>query len=561
MGYITSASTQYLDLHITEKGRKFLLQGSLGDQIVKFALGDGDKDYMNSQNLPSGYVPDVTGSHNNCIFGVSDGYTIKDKITYLPGGLNVLAKQAQSQIVFGYKSLGNTVWANQAAVTVHLADYLSLFKVLALQNSPYHSFNNINMKTTFASYFNKIFDSAGEAWGVNMDVFYNTLEEMGKGLDLKIIHNIFKNEGGAFVPTQVKLTLVGNNSNLLFKSLFGAVYINESGQPVTGNGPILGKKKIPSPFCLTNSIFTDNQNKVWAGAGPLGINLGAAFSYGYMVGRLIANVPFYPEYAFEDKAGGVYDMYDAQNSKLNKSLFNTVEGADLNTIIPTITYLRPDNTETNQYSILQTNQLNIDKNAAFTSESGPAFEGRAGTSSTADLDTFGFFAAGTPQYEKVKWGKGFSNKFRKMQPNTALEPYMLITTLVQDIIKFFDIFSKDPTVGQLVQVTGSNPDNTDKVFTIPLTLQASDATNSNVKSGHITINFVLSVPAILHNFTRDAATANSAIRYRALDTSQDVARFYGGAALDGFTEFTTDPTHFTTSGGTGYKTFVEFNSL
>ena len=39
MGYITSATTEYIDLHITERGRKFLLQGSLADQIVKFALG------------------------------------------------------------------------------------------------------------------------------------------------------------------------------------------------------------------------------------------------------------------------------------------------------------------------------------------------------------------------------------------------------------------------------------------------------------------------------------------------------------------------------------------
>jgi len=58
MGYITSGTTEYIDLHITERGRKFLLQGSLADQIVKFALGDGDKDYRNSQNLKAGFVPD-----------------------------------------------------------------------------------------------------------------------------------------------------------------------------------------------------------------------------------------------------------------------------------------------------------------------------------------------------------------------------------------------------------------------------------------------------------------------------------------------------------------------
>ena len=38
MGFITSASTVYLDLHTTEYGREFLLQGGLGDKITKFTL-------------------------------------------------------------------------------------------------------------------------------------------------------------------------------------------------------------------------------------------------------------------------------------------------------------------------------------------------------------------------------------------------------------------------------------------------------------------------------------------------------------------------------------------
>ena len=97
MGYITSATTEYLDLHMTERGRKYLLQGSLSDQIVKFALGDTDKDYRNALNLASGFVPDVTGNHSNCIFGVNDGYDIRDKITYIEGGTS-LNKQYETSI-------------------------------------------------------------------------------------------------------------------------------------------------------------------------------------------------------------------------------------------------------------------------------------------------------------------------------------------------------------------------------------------------------------------------------------------------------------------------------
>ena len=167
MGYITSASTEYLDLHITERGRKFLLQGSLSDQIVKFVLGDGDKDYRNSVNLQSGYVPGVTGSHLNCIFGVNDGYEIKDKVTYIEGASDLLTQQ--SQMMFGYKEYGNYTWANKATVNVYLHDYLAMFKVLALYNSPHQHFGgNAYDATIYTNYFNTIFDTAGQAWSLNM---------------------------------------------------------------------------------------------------------------------------------------------------------------------------------------------------------------------------------------------------------------------------------------------------------------------------------------------------------------------------------------------------------
>ena len=108
MGYITSATTTYIDLHMTARGRKFLLQGSLADQITQFALSDVDKDYRNGQNLPSGFVPDVTGSHLNCIFGVNDGYELRDKITWVEGGGQVLKSQRDSaQMYIGYTNPGS----------------------------------------------------------------------------------------------------------------------------------------------------------------------------------------------------------------------------------------------------------------------------------------------------------------------------------------------------------------------------------------------------------------------------------------------------------------------
>ena len=47
-------------------------------------------------------MPDVTGSHENCIFGVSDGYDIRDKITYVEGGTSLNNQQLMSKMTVGY---------------------------------------------------------------------------------------------------------------------------------------------------------------------------------------------------------------------------------------------------------------------------------------------------------------------------------------------------------------------------------------------------------------------------------------------------------------------------
>ena len=66
MGYITSATTTYIDLHMTARGRKFLLQGSLADQITQFALSDVDKDTVIVEFIFWFIL--VFLNHENCIW-------------------------------------------------------------------------------------------------------------------------------------------------------------------------------------------------------------------------------------------------------------------------------------------------------------------------------------------------------------------------------------------------------------------------------------------------------------------------------------------------------------
>ena len=556
MGYITSATTEYLDLHITERGRKFLLQGSLADQIVKFALGDGDKDYRNSENLKSGFVPDVTGSHLNCIFGVNDGYQIKDKITYIEGASDFATQNTQMMV--GYKSHGDYLWANKATVNVYLHDYFAMMKVLALDNAKFHDptyFGVINM-STFTDYFNSIFDSAGSAWSLNMKEFWETLEEQGKDANLNIVHKIFKQEGGALLPTQTKLTLIGNNSQLLFKSFFGAIYMTGTNAAVIGDGPSLGVTspiKFPSPFTMTNSLYEIN-NSGFAGAGPLGIDISGAIDFGYTFAALLqANVLYYPQYGINQNTGGFYNIYQSQSAGLVQDQFGTA--GNLDTIIPSARYILTDNPDTNAYYILQTNQINISPTTGtlFKSMSGN-LDGRSATESTGAWETLGLFLAGTTQYSKQPANGIFDATFQSdwNPTNSQSEPKMGVTTLLLETEKFFTALESEFI--NLIEVSGTG---INKIYTVPFTFQVSDASNTSTKSASLNVNFIMSFPALYENFTRDTAP----ILYRALATDQTEARFYGGSYVDGLSEWTTNPTHFETTGVVGYKTFIEFNQI
>ena len=257
MGYITSATTTYIDLHMTARGRKFLLQGSLADQITQFALSDVDKDYRNGQNLPSGFVPDVTGSHLNCIFGVNDGYELRDKITWVEGGGQVLKSQKDSaQMYIGYTNpgSGDEDWTTNLTSNIYLHDILTLFRVSAFDNIRHHNWTDL-VQTTFTDYFNSITDNNGKAVSLNIPGFFEKLEAQGKTVGIKIFDNLFVKEKNSYngAPTQIKL--VGDTARI-FPHIFGGAYVTSENKEVTDEGVTRGLKrkanKVVSPFTFAN---------------------------------------------------------------------------------------------------------------------------------------------------------------------------------------------------------------------------------------------------------------------------------------------------------------------
>lgn len=82
MGFIPSSTTQTLSAYLTQQGRKYILSGTKADFSVKyFSLHDSDVNYIiarnivstNYNNLPNGFIPDVTGDISECIKSIAIG--------------------------------------------------------------------------------------------------------------------------------------------------------------------------------------------------------------------------------------------------------------------------------------------------------------------------------------------------------------------------------------------------------------------------------------------------------------------------------------------------------
>ncbi len=91
MGFIPSSSTQTLSAYLTQQGRKYILSGTKEQfKVAYFSLHDSDVNYTiaknivssNYNNLPNGFVPDITGDFDECIKSIAAG-VIPNENSYL----------------------------------------------------------------------------------------------------------------------------------------------------------------------------------------------------------------------------------------------------------------------------------------------------------------------------------------------------------------------------------------------------------------------------------------------------------------------------------------------
>ena len=87
MGFTQQSNTKKIYAYLTQLARKKILDGEEIEITVKyFSLHDSDVNYNISANivnnsynkLPSGFIPDITGDNQGCLFSIANGIELKN---------------------------------------------------------------------------------------------------------------------------------------------------------------------------------------------------------------------------------------------------------------------------------------------------------------------------------------------------------------------------------------------------------------------------------------------------------------------------------------------------
>lgn len=89
MGFIQQSTTKKIYAYLTQFAREKILNGDEVDFTVKyFSLHDSDVNYKISSNLvnnsynalPSGFIPDITGDNQGCLFSIANGIELNNSL-------------------------------------------------------------------------------------------------------------------------------------------------------------------------------------------------------------------------------------------------------------------------------------------------------------------------------------------------------------------------------------------------------------------------------------------------------------------------------------------------
>ena len=140
MGFVQSASTQYIETNLTNYGRGLLLSGTttglagLVNFVKSFGLSDIDIDYrqtsLTGHTAQLGFIPDVTGDLCDCCNGLNDGFS---QSSYLCWNGCTSHPPANRQLLVGIRQnqTSSMGYYDTAEVDIYLHDYFALLKLVS----------------------------------------------------------------------------------------------------------------------------------------------------------------------------------------------------------------------------------------------------------------------------------------------------------------------------------------------------------------------------------------------------------------------------------------------
>jgi hypothetical protein len=123
MGFISKNNKVVLSAFLTQKGREFMINGSLEDfQVKYYSMADPDVNYLVESNLSSGFIPDLSGNHEGSVRSLANGieqkYTISGGVNVSVLGTNLELGGLVNKIGFSYPNLEVTHNKNKNHIEV-----------------------------------------------------------------------------------------------------------------------------------------------------------------------------------------------------------------------------------------------------------------------------------------------------------------------------------------------------------------------------------------------------------------------------------------------------------
>ena len=614
MSYIKSGNTTTLELILTDRGRRMILEGANQlNMFQKFSLSDCDIDYRSSKRHADtsstvndspqlGFIPGTTGNILNFRKAVSGGYNMRNILHASPEGSRVIEKP-KSYVAVGIKQTNNTVkyYRGDVEIDCYLHDYFTLCKIFVSKyiedNKDILSLNPTTIENSLKTYFESTLNILSNT---EYHEFLNLLSSYGVGQYLDFWEEVKVYDGNSFTTQNIKLVPEKDYTYYNGLALAGGAFISNGGRGqfkgIDFSGTFLKGLKQPSPLSLMFSPKTSMGKIIThkTGAGNAGIGF-QGYDMGYLncggLGTWNDTGEAYPTFIMNNSNNGWSD----DNTNLTDIFVGFVSPVELESTIPLTDAGFGNKGYDNIHTTIPSSRLVLNLN---TMGSGPTYYpiklkrltkdqgsfvsinnnrslGTNITLTTHPTDTFGLLISSLEygsNWNTTQEGIGASSPYFSIVPtkdngetvaaaqvSSQQQPYY---TLATRMMKMCDnIFTSvaaqnnkywltDTYSGGYLGGLSGNSINNYNI-SIPLTWNVASTENPEAEPCKVTVRFKFNKGAVTESITYSAKASQN--YYRIFDDA--TFKFYGEACEDR-SSFSQDPRghNYSTGGNNVFQT-------